>query len=229
LALDNTPLTTYNIENGFNIKNNYNIESVKGGTNSMARQRLEGLFHPVRLRLVQALVGRTLTAQQLAALIPDVSQVTIYRHLQILVDAEIAQVVEERRVRGAMERVYSVPEHAANLTEADAQLLDRDQYRQLFNLFIGILLADFEQYFNQPDINVIDDGISLRQEIVYLSDEEMQEFTNQWRAQLAALSANAPTAGRRRRLVSYAFMVDPSDTLLTSAQEATPPTQEEEQ
>ncbi|MCG8348657.1 MAG: helix-turn-helix domain-containing protein [Chloroflexales bacterium] len=195
----------------------------------MGRQRLEGLFHPVRLRLVQALVGRTLTAQQLAALIPEVSQVTIYRHLQILIEAEIAQVVEERRVRGAMERVYSVPEHAANLTEADAQLLDRNQQRQLFSWFIGLLLADFERYLSQPSINAIDDGISFRQEMVYLSDEEMQEFAAQWRAQLTALYANAPTAGRRRRLVSYAFLVDPSDGLLVSTQEAAPPTQEQKQ
>lgn len=37
--------------------------------------------HPVRLRVIIALGGRTLTTKQLAEALPDVAQATLYRHV----------------------------------------------------------------------------------------------------------------------------------------------------
>ena len=196
---------------------------------SMGRPRVEGLLHPVRFRIVQALVKRTLTAQQLATLIPEVSQVTIYRHLQILVEADIVQVVAEQRVRGAVERSYGISNpQSTNLSKTDVQTLDRDDLRKIFNGLIGGLLADFERYLDQPNIDLVSDGATYIQEIVYLSDEEMQEFLAQWRAQLEALNRNVPAPGRRRRSLSYVFLPDPSDIPLVTDQTTDPPSQEDE-
>ena len=68
----------------------------------------EVVLHPVRLRIVQQLGGRRLTTAQLRAELPDVTQATLYRHIAALIDAEIVTVVDERRVRGTIERALAL-------------------------------------------------------------------------------------------------------------------------
>ncbi len=68
---------------------------------------LELLAHPVRLRIVHALRGdRALTTAELSALLPDVSKAMVYRHVDLLASAGILEVAQERRIRGAVERLY---------------------------------------------------------------------------------------------------------------------------
>lgn len=72
------------------------------------------MLHPVRLRILQAFRGRSaMTARELAERLADVPQATLYRHLGALTDGGVLRVVEERRVRGAVERVFALPEEAA--------------------------------------------------------------------------------------------------------------------
>ncbi len=59
--------------------------------------KAEVILHPTRLRLIQAFgAGRRLTAQQLAALVPDIPHASLYRHLHLLTHAGILAVVAER-------------------------------------------------------------------------------------------------------------------------------------
>ncbi len=63
------------------------------------------LLHPVRLRIVHGLFGgRELTTTQLGARMPDVSKVTVYRQVAMLVEGGFMEVAGEQRVRGAVER-----------------------------------------------------------------------------------------------------------------------------
>ena len=67
------------------------------------------LLHPVRLRIVKAFLGdRALTTGQLAAELDDVPPGSLYRHVALLAKAGVLQVVAERRVRGAVERTYTL-------------------------------------------------------------------------------------------------------------------------
>ncbi|HYT79398.1 MAG TPA: helix-turn-helix domain-containing protein, partial [Actinomycetota bacterium] len=73
----------------------------------MARADL--LLHPVRLRILKAFLGdRALTTSQLAAELDDVPAGSLYRHVALLTKAGILQVVAERRIRGAVERTYTL-------------------------------------------------------------------------------------------------------------------------
>lgn len=77
------------------------------------------LLHPVRLRIVQAFLGdRALTTTQLVAELDDVPAGSLYRHVALLTKAGVLQVVAERRVRGAVERTYTLRITATHL-EAD--------------------------------------------------------------------------------------------------------------
>src|SRR5581483_2682823 len=44
------------------------------------------ITHPVRARILTALMGRPLTTQQIAALLPDIPLPSLYRHVRTLVE-----------------------------------------------------------------------------------------------------------------------------------------------
>ena len=72
------------------------------------------LFHPVRLRVVQAFLGeRVLTTSQIAGELEDVPLGSLYRHVARLAGAGVLRVVSERRVRGAVERTCFLRAEAA--------------------------------------------------------------------------------------------------------------------
>ena len=86
------------------------------------------ILHPVRLRILVALGGTKLTAQQLVRLLPDVPQTTLYRQLNLLTRHGVLEVAEERRVRGTVERVYRPAPGTTTLTPGDlAEALLREE------------------------------------------------------------------------------------------------------
>ena len=103
------------------------------------------VLHPVRLRIVQQLGGRSLTTAQLRAMLPDVTQATLYRHVATLVDAGILTVVDERRVRGAVERTLALGERMAHVDHAELRAMTDAQLRSAFLTFLGSVAADFDR------------------------------------------------------------------------------------
>src|SRR5690606_28086706 len=94
------------------------------------------LLHPVRARILQTLLGADeLTTAQLRERNPDVSPATMYRHIATLTQAGILEVVNERQVRGTVERSYRVRQEEA-LVDADARTaMTKDDHRQAFTVF----------------------------------------------------------------------------------------------
>ena len=69
----------------------------KGGS-FLNETKADVLLHPVRLRIVQALLPRRqLTAQEIGRHLGDVPQATLYRHLNKLLDGGIIEIVHESR------------------------------------------------------------------------------------------------------------------------------------
>ncbi|MGY1773064.1 helix-turn-helix domain-containing protein [Blastococcus sp. SYSU D00813] len=166
------------------------------------------LLHPVRLRVVQAFLGeRTLTTTDLRGELPDVPAASLYRHVGVLADAGVLEVVGERRVRGAVERSYRLVLSAASVTADDAAGMTPEEHRQAFRTFVASLLADFDRYLagaGEPDLGR--DGVGYRQIGLWLDDGEFAEMVGELRAVLAARTAAGPREGRRRRIVSTVFL-----------------------
>jgi DNA-binding transcriptional ArsR family regulator len=74
------------------------------------------LLHPVRLRIVQALVKQPMTASGLKEVLGDVAQATLYRHIKALENGGMLDIVAERQVRGTVERTCRVVESAVALS-----------------------------------------------------------------------------------------------------------------
>lgn len=173
------------------------------------RTRAELVLHPVRIRIVQAIAGRRITAQQLQALLPDVPPATLYRQIGALQRGGVLRVAEERRVRGAMERIYTLAEDGARPTPAELAAAGPEAHRRYFSVFVASLLDDFARYLQGGEIDVIRDGVAYRKAVLYLSDEEYARFAEDFQALLAAAQAKQPAPGRRRRF--FTRIVVPGD------------------
>jgi hypothetical protein len=169
----------------------------------------ELLLHPVRLRVVQALLGdRVLTTGELHAELPDVPTASLYRHVALLAGAGMLEVADEHRVRGAVERSYRLVPDAVSLGPERMRSLAADEHRRAFAVFTAGLLADYDRYLEgagqQPDLGA--DGVSYRQLALWLADDEVPEFLREVREVLQRYAAAGPAEGRRRRMLTTVLM-----------------------
>jgi len=171
------------------------------------------LLHPVRLRIVKAFLGdRALTTSQLAAELDDVPAGSLYRHIARLTKAGVLQVVAERRVRGAVERTYTLRLFAAQIQPGEARAMTLDEHAQAFTAYIAGLLADFERYIASAPSDPVGDGASYRVAGMWLTDEEFASLVRDVVEVFQPRLANAPGKGRRRRLLYTVTLPDPRVT-----------------
>ncbi|MGW6442981.1 helix-turn-helix domain-containing protein [Lentzea sp. NPDC055074] len=166
---------------------------------------LDLLLHPVRMRVVQALLdGRPSTTTQLRKRMPEVPPATMYRHVAVLADAGVLEVLEEKRVRGIMERTYRL--RADRVQIADREAMTLDDHRRAFTAFAGSLLADFGRYLGREPADPAADGVTYQQAALWLTDEEHASLLAEVRAAVAARAGGEAGNGRTRRMVSLVAM-----------------------
>ncbi|HEX3823897.1 MAG TPA: helix-turn-helix domain-containing protein [Mycobacteriales bacterium] len=171
------------------------------------------LLHPVRLRLVKAFLGdRALTTGQLVAELPDVPAATIYRHVARLTEAGVLQVVAERRVRGTVERTYTLRLYAARLQPDEIALMTVEDHSNAFLAYVAGLVADFDRYVATEPEDPAKDGAGYSVGAMWLTDAELADYVRE----LAAISqqrlAHPPGKGRRRRMLYTVMLPAPDPT-----------------
>lgn len=172
---------------------------------------VELLLHPVRLRIVQTMLGRdTITTRELAALLPDVPAATLYRHVGTLVDGGVVRVVAEQPIRGAVERTLALDTARVSVNPDDPALDNPDAVRAGFLAFLGSLATAFDHYLDSPQPHLGRDLAGFRQLAFTATDDE-------WRTAIQAINdALVPLVtrtehpeGARRRL--FATVSVPAD------------------
>jgi DNA-binding HxlR family transcriptional regulator len=175
------------------------------------------VLHPVRLRIVQALLGnRELTTGDLRTEIPDVPSATLYRQVATLTQGGVIDVVDEQRVRGAVERTYRLRTGAAYVDADEALQMTVEDHRKVFLAFVVGLLADFDRYLDRGDVNMARDLAGFRQNAMYLSDEELSDVVDELREVLQPRIAFPPAPGRTRRLLATVLLPDVTSTTTTA-------------
>ncbi|HWO68716.1 MAG TPA: helix-turn-helix domain-containing protein [Umezawaea sp.] len=166
------------------------------------------LLHPVRMRILQALFDADpLTTAQLRERLPDIAPATMYRHIAVLAEGGVLEVVEEKRVRGTVERSYRVRKEEAVVDPAARASMTRDDHRRSFTTFAASLMGDFDRYFNHEGADPNADGVVYRQAAVWLTDEEFAEMVEE--IEHAVISRmDRKREGRRRRVVSLVVVPD---------------------
>lgn len=166
------------------------------------------ILHPVRLRIVQAFLGdRELTTGELREELQDVPTATLYRQVAAMVDGDVLQVVDERRVRGAVERTYRLRTGAAHVDAEAARSMSPDEHRRAFLTFVAELLGNLDRYLDAaPDSDLARDGAGYALSALLLDDAELEEFLAELRAVIEPRRANGPREGRRRRIFSTVLL-----------------------
>lgn len=168
----------------------------------MAMTRAELIIHPVRLQIIRALGQERLTTQELAERLPEVPQSSLYRHLRLLRQGQVIDVVEKRLVNGIQEKVYAVTGRT-HLSQEDMAQLTVDEHLSTFSTYVATLLQAFAAYLraNANEAGQVDmaaDFAGYTEIIFYADDLELQQFQQALNAALLPLVVNEETEGRRR-------------------------------
>jgi len=158
------------------------------------------ILHPERMRIILAFGrGIPLTAQGLADLLPDVARATLYRHLSILVDGGIIEVVAEHRVRGAVERTYALRHGEASLPEGELEAASPEDHLRYFASFAASLIDEYARYLRRDRIDPAADAVMFRMGTVYLSDAEAADLAREMWTAFARRVGTEPAPGRTAR------------------------------
>ncbi len=165
-------------------------------------KRNELLIHPVRSQIIGAVSGRALTTAQIAKVLPDVPLPSLYRHVRVLAEAGIIVAAEERKVRGAVERAYTLAEGGGRL-DPSAPMTPEENLGALTN-FTSLLGHAYRSYLDaggkEPPI--------ANMAALYLNQAEEVALRDAIRAALEPMLANPAGEGRRRRVIAFVNLPD---------------------
>ena len=166
--------------------------------------KIKAMLHPIRIRIIQTLLdGNEMTVGQIAVKLNDIPQASLYRHINTLLEAEILDVISENRIRGTVEKVFSLSTTLESAMQREVEEASREDLFNYFFRFLMGLLSAYEAYLQEETINLQKDGVSFRQCSVYLSDEEIKELMMDIRAKLSAAMQNEPNGSRRLRTIAH--------------------------
>jgi len=168
----------------------------------MPKDIYEVLLDPTRVRIMQTLLlgtHKTITASEICSLLSDVPRTTLYRHINVLIDANILHVVAERKVRGSVERTLSL-----NASELEKLSHVEDIPGQVFR-FLMLIYAKFERYFSKRECKgraSVTDPMSYKSMVLMLNDQEFAAFSAELRGVFEKYHFQDATNGRKPRDIS---------------------------
>jgi DNA-binding transcriptional ArsR family regulator len=174
----------------------------------MKGKKADMMLHPVRMRIIQALLSYDkMTVQQLLEKLNDIPQATMYRHLKQLHDAELIEVIETNKIRGTIEKTYAVKKDNISLTEVDLEDTTAEDHLRYFMTYQANLLKEFEHYVmaHKPD-QFKEDGLGYWQMILQLTEEEMNEFGKELSDVVQKYAKKKPSMERSPRTFATIFI-----------------------
>ena len=169
-------------------------------------ERIDLIIHPVRLRILQTLLGEELTTQEISERLPEIPTSSIYRHLRLLLEAGMITVAEAKLVHGIREKVYRL-EQAPRLTEEHTENLTAEGHFRYFTIYALTLLRDFADYLRRAQeeggtVDAAADFAGYTEARFYATDEELQRFQEALNQALLPLLENQPGERRKRHKVA---------------------------
>jgi len=180
---------------------------IKTDEEAKAQSKADLILHPVRFRILMTVSARRLTPQQIGAELSDVSQASLYRHINSLTEAGILQVVEETTSRGTVEKLLTLPVQVADLSADDMAAVSLEDQMRYFTNFCALLMGKGRAYFERKAKSGKSGG-NYSFEALYLTDAEFEHLTAVLKGLEALASSNRPAPDRRRRILFTAVIPD---------------------
>jgi DNA-binding transcriptional ArsR family regulator len=175
----------------------------------MPSSKADLLLHPIRLQIITAISNQQMSAKELARILADVPQTTLYRHINALVEGGILKVAGETQIRGTVERTYAVAA-LPSLKSEDLHGMKKRDYRQAFFVYLSTLMSAAQRYLDSKgEEEVFDplaDGLDLSLATLHLTDKEFQHLNQQILEVLMSAAGNQPASGRKPRTFTYLFI-----------------------
>ena len=129
------------------------------------------MLNPTRMRIVETFASRgNMTANEVCEVLPDVPRTTLYRHINVLLAANILTVVKEKKTRGSVERTL-----ALNLDELNGMNNVKNIPQQAFGFLMGVY-SKFERYFNKEGFVPGNSKVFFNQTVMMMTDNEFDGF-----------------------------------------------------
>ncbi|SDZ10897.1 Helix-turn-helix domain-containing protein [Evansella caseinilytica] len=174
----------------------------------MTQSKGDVLLHPVRMKIIQALAGRSMTVQQLLDNIKEVPQATMYRQLNILKKHGIVIVEGEQPIRGAVEKTYTLDTRKSFITPDEAKHISKEEFIRYFIMYYANLVRMTEEYF-EGEVDFDTDGYGFHQLELQLNREEWTNFRQDYQQLLKKYHFD-PRPDRRKRTMAAAFIPEKS-------------------
>src|SRR5699024_11772868 len=141
--------------------------------------KVDILMHPVRLKISQALIRNKengLTPREMLNIIEDVPQATLYRHIQVLLDAGIIRVLKEKKVRSVSEKYYTLNEDEALLSSDEWNEASVDEKINYYSYYQLSLLNQYKSYLSNLEKSNSVDRSTFSLVELKLDDETFKDF-----------------------------------------------------
>lgn len=166
-------------------------------------QQADLMMHPVRMRIVQTLIGgRQLTVQDMSTHLNDVPPATLYRHLKKLVEGGVIQVIARRQIRGTFEKIYALEMIGGNLNDEWFQKSTKEEQKGYFIQYISGLIDCYGKYIDKNSADPRKDGLAFHTETAYMSDKEYQDFIQALAETVKEFTNKEPAQNRHKRVIS---------------------------
>lgn len=177
----------------------------------MSTGKADLILHPIRLKIVTELANRPKTTTEIATLLPQVARATLYRHIKLLADGGVLEVVNETNVNGAIERTYQVTEGGGRLSSEDLRDLSMADHLRYFTTFVATLIDTFAEYaYTTPLETLFDKGLAYNRAVVHLSDEERLQFQEEIHAVVTKMMTLPAAPNRRKYTLAQAVIPTPT-------------------
>jgi len=158
------------------------------------------------MRIVQALAGgRILSARELEARLASMPSTTLERHLGILLQEGAVVITDEGQGAAAMETFYRLNQDAS-ITAADLRMATPADHMRYLTTFVSGLLDTYSRYLKRPRIDPVDDGVSVREMILNLTQDELRLLKQDLYARIQREFLNEPGDDRSPQVFAWVIM-----------------------
>ena len=173
----------------------------------MKKDYMEACMNATRQRIIQVImINKEATSAEIGEELPDIPRASLYRHIKVLLDAEIITVVKEEFKRGSMEKTYAI---ALQRPYGNTN----EEYNRLIQSALMGLQGEFHRYFNGEDPDPQRDLLTVGSASLMMSDEEMMEFIKAYGELIQRYMPNKPAEGRKVRKVTFVISPNEGDVL----------------
>ncbi|PPA69522.1 helix-turn-helix domain-containing protein [Jeotgalibacillus proteolyticus] len=177
----------------------------------MTKEKMDLILHPIRMQVIQQLSKGAATVNQLKDWLPDIPPATLYRHLNILKTNGIIFVIEERKIRGAVERTYALEKENPIMSLEDLTQMSGEEHLKIFMTFLSNVTGQAKNYLlGNPDL--ANDPFGYNQLDLYLTKEELGELNNKMNELLKPFISKRPSTQNEKVALIQMLLPDPTTT-----------------